>query len=91
MPELFLPLKFNHVLTSIFIPLGEMPLKTRTRFVREKVHKAFDTESDWAPFPSPRRRGHSWGKGRGRSARQVEEPAPEEEPINLAVEIRGPI
>ena len=82
-------LKFNLVLISLFIPLGEMPPKMHTRSTKAKVHKASDAESDRAPIPPPRGRGYGQGRGRGILAKHAKGPAPEEEPIYLVAEMRG--
>ena len=87
--ELSLILKFNQVLITMFIPLRKMPYKTRAWAVRAGVQEAFDAESDRVPFPPPRGRSCGQGRGRGRLARQAEEPTFEEEPANLVAEIRG--
>ena len=46
----------------MFIPLGEMPPKTRTREIRARVHEASDAEFDRVPSSPLRRRGCGWGR-----------------------------
>ena len=49
MPELLLALKFNQVLISMSISLGEMP-PTCTCVKRAEIHKAFDAKSIGSPL-----------------------------------------